>query len=85
MAVVSKYKSPTSNDDVGAEDAILYLSANELTPLTLFATVVTLLATPATVPIFAITPDAFSAAIFELAPATVFILLLLLATVLMLV
>ena len=38
---MSKYKSPTSNELVGADDAILYLSANEFTPDRLLDTFVT--------------------------------------------
>ena len=38
---MSKYRSPTSNEVVGADDATLYLSAKLFTPATLLATVVT--------------------------------------------
>ena len=38
---MSKYRSPTSNELVGADDATLYLSANDVTPDRLLDTFVT--------------------------------------------
>ena len=54
--MVSKYKSPTSNDELGADDATLYLSAKLFTPVTFDATVFTLDIEPATVLTFEMLP-----------------------------
>ena len=77
--LVLKYKSPSSKSEDGAELAILYLAAKELTPEILEAVVLTFAIAEATVD----TADAAPATVvtLELIPATVLTLLAIPATV----
>ena len=59
---MSKYKSPTSNELVGADDAILYLLANVFTSVMFVAVVLMFVALDAT----EFTFDMFVATVFTL-------------------